>query len=71
MSFFIDIITVSNLLFPVLVIASARGMQKILEGKLQFESFTFHSICRQQIDACLLFGKEENLRMTIIVENNP
>ena len=71
MSFFIDIITVSNLPFPVLVIAAARGTQKILEGELLFESFTFHSICRQQIDARLFSGKEENLGMTIIVENNP
>ena len=71
MSFFIDIITVSNLPFSVLVIASARGMQKILESELLFEPFSLHGICRQQIDACLLFGKEENLRMTIIVEDNP
>ena len=57
----IAIISISYLPFPVLVIAAARGMQKILEGELLFESFSLHSICRQQIDARLFFGKEENL----------
>ncbi len=71
MSFFIDIITVSNLPFSVLVIAAARGMQKILEGELLFEPFSLQSICRQQIDARLFSGKEDNLGMTIIVEDNP
>ena len=45
MSFFIDIITVSNFPFSVLVVAAARGMQKILEGELLFESFSLHGIC--------------------------
>ena len=59
--FIIAIIPIANFPFPVLVIAATRGTQKKLEGKLLFESLTFHSICRQQIGARLFFGKEENL----------
>ena len=49
----IAIISISYLPFSVLVIAAARGMQKILEGKLLFEPFSFHGICCQQVGTCL------------------
>ena len=63
-------IPITNLPFPVLVIAAARSTQKILEGELLFESFSLHGICRQQVGACLFLGKEKYLRTAIVVEDN-
>ena len=69
--FIIAIIPIANFPFPVLVIAATSGTQEILEGKLLFESFSLHGICRQQVGACLFFGKKEYLRTAIVVEDNP
>jgi len=42
----IAIIPISNLPFPVLVVAPAHGSEQVFEGELLFEPFTLHGICR-------------------------
>ena len=67
----IAIIPITNLPFPVLVVATAHGSEQVFESKPLFESFTLHGICRQQEEACLFLGKEEHHRTAIVVEYNP
>ena len=67
----IAIIPISNLPFPVLVLAPAYGSEQVFIGELLFEPFAFQSICCQQEGACIFLGKEENLRMAKVVKDNP
>ncbi len=59
-------VPLTNLPFPVLLIAAARGTQKLLESELLFELFTFYSICRQQIGECLMYMSAYRIEEAII-----
>ena len=70
-SFNIAIISIAYFPFYVLVMASSHCPEQVFECEQLSEPLTLHSICCQQIGACLFFGKEENLWMTKVIEDNP